>query len=304
MEERFFEALNRTGPKLPAQFQTAFAEILTPEVAATVVGTLALIAAAHLIGGVFAAAIDILLIGAGFVFLGWTAFEAGQQLGKFIYLTVTATESSSLDYAAEALSKVVVLIGVEAFLILLTKAAVKSAKRSNGPSEQTSSHTTNRSRAKESSTTKPPSPAVSVAPKAYDSSTRITAPSTGKIVDAEKGKTTTVLGSFSSDMEKIIKEQLKVPKSIDFGGRPGTFNVLNVPDALYRNPEQFWAEYNKPFLDFAIRRGDTIQIVTKPTLDTLYRADGSMTGFGRELEYLAKNGYRYDAITSTMIPFP
>lgn len=73
-------------------------------------------------------------------------------------------------------------------------------------------------------------------------------------------KTTTVLGSFGRDMESVIGQQLGYPKTIDFGARPGAFNVLNVPDELYARlaPDQFWEIYNKPFLDAARSRRDRL----------------------------------------------
>jgi hypothetical protein len=68
-------------------------------------------------------------------------------------------------------------------------------------------------------------------------------------------------------------------------------------------PEKFWQQVNKPFLDAAIRRGDDIVLATKPdpTIPNLLkRADGTLTGFGREFEYLRSQGYSYDVATGTM----
>ncbi|WP_424681202.1 DUF6861 domain-containing protein [Frateuria sp. YIM B11624] len=126
--------------------------------------------------------------------------------------------------------------------------------------------------------------------------------SSGISIRPSEGKTTTVLGSFSSDMNGIINGQLAYPKTTNFGAKPGGFNVLNVPDSMFstRTPEQFWTQVNAPFLDAAMRRGDPIYIATRPTLDVLVKQDGSLTGFGREMQYLAKNGYRYDASTGLM----
>lgn len=76
-----------------------------------------------------------------------------------------------------------------------------------------------------------------------------------KIV-ATPDKTTTILGNFNKDMKNIITE-LEYPKTLDFSGKQGGFNVLNAPDQLYKSPDQFWREYNKPFLDKAIEREKT-----------------------------------------------
>lgn len=122
------------------------------------------------------------------------------------------------------------------------------------------------------------------------------------VIHPTAGKTTTVLGSYSSDMDGIINGQLAYPKTTDFGPKPGGFNVLNVPDSMWksRSAEQFWNQVNAPFLDAAIGRGDPIYVATTPEASVLVRGDGSLTGFGREMEYLAKNGYTYDPATGLM----
>jgi hypothetical protein len=51
----------------------------------------------------------------------------------------------------------------------------------------------------------------------------------------------------------------------------------------------------------AIKRGDEIPLATKSRADILYRDDGSLTGFGSEVEHLINNGYRYDSATGKMV---
>ena len=104
-------------------------------------------------------------------------------------------------------------------------------------------------------------------------------------------KTTTVLGRYDSDTKNIIKE-LGVPKSTDFSRNKGGFNLLNTPDELYKTPEQFWNEYNKPFLDSAIDRGDDILMATPINNNTLYTKTGELTGYGKEYFYLKSKGYK------------
>lgn len=126
--------------------------------------------------------------------------------------------------------------------------------------------------------------------------------SNGAILKPNPNKTTTVLGRFDTDMNRIINDELKTPKNTDFGPKQGGFNMLNVPDEMYKNPTQFWNEVNKPFLDNAIQRGDDILMASDPTaIKNLFKEDGSLTGFGREVEHLIKNGYTYDPITKSMI---
>lgn len=131
-------------------------------------------------------------------------------------------------------------------------------------------------------------------------------PTSGATLTATPGKTTTILGSYEADMRHILQE-LELPKSTDFGPREGSFNLLNTPDDLYRTPEQFWQEYNKPWLNKVIQRGDIIKLATMPTRATLYRRNkhtGKMelTGFGREITYLQEHGYTFDNVTKEMKP--
>lgn len=116
----------------------------------------------------------------------------------------------------------------------------------------------------------------------------------GVELTSKPGKTTTILGRYGSDTGDIIKE-LDLPKSTDFGGNPGGFNLLNTPDDLFTmlGPDGFWNEYNKPFLDAAISRGEEILMSTPINNSTLYTKFGGLTGYGREYYYLLSKGYEY-----------
>jgi hypothetical protein len=98
-------------------------------------------------------------------------------------------------------------------------------------------------------------------------------------------------------MRNVVDEQLHYPQSVDFGPKPGGYDVLNVPASDYAgmSEEEFWRTYNKPFLDAAVDRGDPIYLATPPTDPTLYRSfDNSVTGFGREYKNLIQQkGYKY-----------
>ena len=129
--------------------------------------------------------------------------------------------------------------------------------------------------------------------------------SSGVKLTAVPDKTTTVLGSYGKDMQHILSE-LDYPKTLDFGAKKSGFNVLNAPDSLYKNPDQFWKDYNKPFLDEAIKRGDVFPLATKPTNRFLNRRNPDTglierSGFGREYDYLISKGYKYDSATSSMV---
>lgn len=129
----------------------------------------------------------------------------------------------------------------------------------------------------------------------------------GVKLETTPARTTTVLGTYAEDTRSILDELGSV-KSTDFGPRDGGFNLLNVPDNLYQNAEQFWNAYNKPWLDNAVARNDIIVLATRVTEATLYRTNPEtglkeLTGFGKEFMYLTKEcGYTFDPATMRMIP--
>ena len=116
-----------------------------------------------------------------------------------------------------------------------------------------------------------------------------------RMIAAQEGKTTTLIGSFKRDMKSILKE-LDYPESIFFGAKNGDFNILKVPKGY--NPKTFWKDYNKPWLEQAVKRGDDIIVMSdKFDKSILNSIDGELSGFGKEIEFmenLVKNGkYRY-----------
>lgn len=120
----------------------------------------------------------------------------------------------------------------------------------------------------------------------------------GVMVSASPGRTTTILGRFGADMDNIINDQLAYPKTTDFGPKLGGYNVLNVDTDL--TGDAFWDAYNRPFLDAAISRGDPMAMATPVTEDAMFNTDGTLTGYGREVQYLASQGYTYDPLLNIM----
>jgi hypothetical protein len=133
-------------------------------------------------------------------------------------------------------------------------------------------------------------------------------PTSGIKLVADPNKTTTVLGSYRTDMKSIVEELGNV-KTANLDGNKGGFNVLNVPDTIVDNTtnKEFWNFYNRPFIDKAIERGDNIVLATKPTNDVLYKFNKNtgkkeLTGFGKEFFYLTEiKGYVYNEKTMKMI---
>ena len=137
-------------------------------------------------------------------------------------------------------------------------------------------------------------------------------PTSGAKLVATPGRTTTIIGSFRTDMEKII-EMLGNYKNEYFGPRPGGFNVLNVPDETFnRAGNNFMKTHNFPWLREAMERNDIFKVVSAPVFKensvlfkTVRQADGTIkreiTGYGQEYLEMRRNGYSYDSAKGEMV---
>lgn len=130
-------------------------------------------------------------------------------------------------------------------------------------------------------------------------------------------------------MKELIPELLGDLKTQQFGAKKGGFNVLNVADEVVSDWSKFWDEFNKPWLDAAIKRGDDIWAASNPMeLNLLFKnLDGipvdqiktpselanylknlkdteildEITGFGNELKLLSENEYIYNQTTKLFV---
>ncbi|MEG0315171.1 MAG: hypothetical protein RR646_07940 [Erysipelotrichaceae bacterium] len=124
--------------------------------------------------------------------------------------------------------------------------------------------------------------------------------SSGLKLQVVQGQTSTIIGSYNTDMQYVVNELGNI-KTLDFGARNGGFNVLNVPDELY-NPETFWKLYNKPWLEKAVNRGDSIVVATKPNVSNMYiPGTNKLTGFGNEIKFLERHDYWFDENIMKMV---
>ncbi|MAT15363.1 MAG: hypothetical protein CMJ46_08850, partial [Planctomyces sp.] len=129
-------------------------------------------------------------------------------------------------------------------------------------------------------------------------------PTSGRRLFSTPGKTTTIIGRFDSDMQHI-KRELNPPEWTTAEQARNAvgqeeFNMLNMSDEVYNaNRDNFWEDYNKPWLDGAIERGDDIFVASDP-LDyaNLINTNGRRTAFGEEVKYLKEKGFEYDPVTS------
>ncbi len=134
-------------------------------------------------------------------------------------------------------------------------------------------------------------------------------PTSGVILKATLGKTTTIIGRYFKDTVHIIRE-LGDRKTTDIESAEDGYNVLNLPDHLTRGKtdNEIWEYHNKKWLYIAVKRGDIIFLATKPIAKELYKFNYKtrkieLTMFGREIQYLKDiRGYTYDKQTMQMIP--
>jgi hypothetical protein len=126
-EEKLLGAMRRTIPKLPSEMREQFAALLSPENIAITAGVLVVWAGSHFFG--VGEAVDVVLLGVGVVLLGRQAWQVGRDIGAFLARAVRAQTEEDLDQAAEHLARAVALIGVTAFVALITRAAGKPLAR-------------------------------------------------------------------------------------------------------------------------------------------------------------------------------
>ena len=124
-------------------------------------------------------------------------------------------------------------------------------------------------------------------------------PTSGAKLISNPNKTTTILGRWIRDMEYIkpLMKDVDFNVGTNFGiikNNNGGFNFLNIPEDLANASKDFFNQYNKPWLEAAITRGDDIVLATKPVEKTKYIDDlGNLQGmYPHELKYLVENNYK------------
>ena len=132
-------------------------------------------------------------------------------------------------------------------------------------------------------------------------------PTSGTKLISKADKTVTILGRWTDDMQ-YVKSKLQ-PSDFNVGTQYGDvtinnkgFNFLNISDDLVKAATDFFTQYNKPWLDKAIERGDDIILATRPTEKTHYidEITNELKGnYAKELDYLVKKDYKPINITDS-----
>jgi hypothetical protein len=125
--DRFVEVIMRAAPKLPGETGILFKQMLSPDALTLMAGTLAFWASSHAIGiGLLA---DATLVGFGFALAGWAIFDGLREILASAQLTAGAASDADLDEAASALARAITTLGVNTFLILLTRIRATATAR-------------------------------------------------------------------------------------------------------------------------------------------------------------------------------
>ncbi len=123
IKDKFADVLRRTAPKLPGELRIQFLALLTPLNLGIMVATLVAWAGSQFFG--VGEIIDLLLLAVGSFFLGMAVFTVAKDLWGFLHGTVTATTELDLDKAALSLAEAIAIMGVAAFVALLSKMGAK-----------------------------------------------------------------------------------------------------------------------------------------------------------------------------------
>lgn len=123
-------------------------------------------------------------------------------------------------------------------------------------------------------------------------------PSSGTKLVGNPKKTTTILGRWEPDMKIIIKKLIAEEFNVgtEYGivnSNKGGFNFLNIQ--VPYNKETFFEQFNMPWLQKAIERGDDIVLATIPKSkhELIDFYTNKLKGnFAFELDYLIKNDYK------------
>ena len=136
LETKLIEAAKLAGPKLPAEMREQFMGLFTAQNIAITAGLLGACAASQLTPvGWLADLLAAVVVAAGVVLAGRLVWDAANELAAFIRIARKATTLGDLDEAADHLARVVVTIGITAFIALIMRAAGRFKTR-GGTGEQ------------------------------------------------------------------------------------------------------------------------------------------------------------------------
>lgn len=122
--DRIGAALQRSLPFLAPEARREIEKLIEPKTLAIVAGVLGAWIVSHFFG--VGEIVDAILVGAGVFAIGLSIFEGVDELYEFAKGALNATGPQDLDAAARHFAKAVAILGVQAVLAVLFKAAPKT----------------------------------------------------------------------------------------------------------------------------------------------------------------------------------
>lgn len=117
--DKIGDAMLRAVPKLPGETGAALKAILTPQNLAIMAGVIVVWAGSHVVG--IGAIVDVILLGAGVIALGWSVFDGAEELYSFAKIAVSAKSETDLETASDHFAKAVLILGVAVIQAVLLR---------------------------------------------------------------------------------------------------------------------------------------------------------------------------------------
>jgi hypothetical protein len=124
-------AMARSLPYLPADLQEAVKSFLQPETLAIIGATLIAWAGSQALG--IGEIVDFVLLGVGWIYLGFSAFEGARELYNFAVDALDARSNADLDAAAQHFAHAVTILGVAAIQAVLLRGQSKATAEARSP---------------------------------------------------------------------------------------------------------------------------------------------------------------------------
>lgn len=129
--ERIAEAMRRSIRLLPGGARDQILAMLSPASLAIITATLVVWVGSHLFG--VGEIVDILLLGVGFIALGFSIFPGAEELYEFGTSAVQARTDAELDMAANHFANAVTILGISTVQAVLLRGGVKSVISRGAP---------------------------------------------------------------------------------------------------------------------------------------------------------------------------
>ncbi|MCA0241790.1 MAG: hypothetical protein LCI02_13100 [Proteobacteria bacterium] len=132
--ERIGQAMQLALPMLPAEARLTVQAMLEPRALALIAATLGVWVGSHLFG--IGEIVDVVLLGAGVLALGFAVFEGAEELLALASEALNARTSAHLESAARHFARAVNILGISAVQALLLRGQGRAAVARGRPQIQ------------------------------------------------------------------------------------------------------------------------------------------------------------------------